>query len=584
MSPRASRLAFAALCVVHAGLLIGVSWHNFVTADEGAFLACGVNHWRTGTYHGYRVNPPLVRMIAAAPLFAAGFEWQGEFGEDTPGFRQEFETGHAFAEANASRYLLLLRLARLAGIGWSLLAAWAIWSWASDLYGPGAGLFGACLWCFGPNVFGHASLVTHDIPAASAAVVATYAFWRYLLAPSWAGAAHCGFLLGVAQLVKFTLLGLYVLWPLLALVAAFGKPGYRLRLGHAALVILLSLIVLNAGYEFTGTGKQLGELPFVSRAFTGESLAPGHTGNRFAGTWLGMTPCLVPEDFIRGIDTQRRDFEQFPSWQGAYLRGEWRKEGWWHYYLYGFLVKVPLGSWAAVLLALTLVVSSRPCAEGLAPWLAAAFFLALVSSQTGINHHVRYAFPVLPFAAIAAAGSARPGPRLRVGLAWAFLVLTAASSLSVWPRSLSYFNEAAGGPGNGPAHLLDSNIDWGQDLYHLKEWHDANKEARPLRLALFIGFEPELIGLDGGYAQGMPHPSASEEERKRCGPLPGWYAVSVNRLHGMGGGPIAARGTPHDGHGWFKLFKPVARIGWTIHIYHIRPDEAAEARRFLGLP
>ena len=33
----------------------------------------------------------------------------------------------------------------------------------------------------------------------------------------------------------------------------------------------------------------------------------------------------------------------------SYLRGEWRKEGWWYYYLYGLAMKVPLGVWALAL-------------------------------------------------------------------------------------------------------------------------------------------------------------------------------------------------------------------------------------------
>ena len=36
---------------------------------------------------------------------------------------------------------------------------------------------------------------------------------------------------------------------------------------------------------------------------------------------------------------------------------------------------------------------------------------------------------------------------------------------------------------NGPAHLLDSNIDWGQDLLYLKDWLDKHPQARPLGLA-----------------------------------------------------------------------------------------------------
>src|SRR5437773_734910 len=52
-------------------------------------------------------------------------------------------------------------------------------------------------------------------------------------------------------------------------------------------------------------------------------------------------------------------------------------------------------------------------------------------------------------------------------------------------NSLSYFNEMAGGPENGAAHLLDANIDWGQDLLELKRWCDAHPEARPLYLGYF---------------------------------------------------------------------------------------------------
>ena len=35
------------------------------------------------------------------------------------------------------------------------------------------------------------------------------------------------------------------------------------------------------------------------------------------------------------------------------------------------------------------------------------------------------------------------------------------SSLAIYPHSLSYFNELAGGPTKGHYHLIDSNIDWG---------------------------------------------------------------------------------------------------------------------------
>jgi len=38
------------------------------TWDEVGHLAAGINHWRSGDFAYYRVNPPLVRLIACAPL------------------------------------------------------------------------------------------------------------------------------------------------------------------------------------------------------------------------------------------------------------------------------------------------------------------------------------------------------------------------------------------------------------------------------------------------------------------------------------------------------------------------------------
>ncbi len=53
-------------------------------------------------------------------------------------------------------------------------------------------------------------------------------------------------------------------------------------------------------------------------------------------------------------------------------------------------------------------------------------------------------------------------------LATISLCWLAASSLWIYPHSLSYFNESIGGPLNGPEHLLGSNVDWGQDAAYVK--------------------------------------------------------------------------------------------------------------------
>src|SRR6266446_270885 len=76
------------------------------------------------------------------------------------------------------------------------------------------------------------------------------------------------------------------------------------------------------------------------------------------------------------------------------------------------------------------------------------------------------------------------------------LCWTMASSLYYTPHSLSYFNEIAGGPENGADHLVDSNLDWGQDLFFLKKWYDAHSQARPFYLVYFGAIDPRWVGID----------------------------------------------------------------------------------------
>src|SRR5204862_7823976 len=101
----------------------------------------------------------------------------------------------------------------------------------------------------------------------------------------------------------------------------------------------------------------------------------------------------------------------------------------------------------------------------------------LGSAVPRFNRHLRYARPAAPFLFIWIRRVAIPGGGRRRAVravAWLGLAWSAASSLAVYPHSLSYFNELAGGPGGGHAHFLDSNGDWGQDLFALTDWVDAH--------------------------------------------------------------------------------------------------------------
>ena len=161
----------------------------------------------------------------------------------------------------------------------------------------------------------------------------------------------------------------------------------------------------------------------------------------------------------------------------------------------------------------------------------------------------------------------------------ASLVWAVASSLWVYPHSLSYFNELAGGPANGSTYLVDSNIDWGQDLFYLRDWLKQHPEAKPLKLAYFGYFDPRVAGIEFDLP---PKGETSPEESigphaQEIGPRRGWYAVSVTMMRGYSYSIPDGQGGQH----WFPLnsfvyfqhFRPIARAGWSIYIYHIEPEE-----------
>jgi hypothetical protein len=208
---------------------------------------------------------------------------------------------------------------------------------------------------------------------------------------------------------------------------------------------------------------------------------------------------------------------------------------------------------------------------------ALAVFL-LVSAHTGFSHHFRYVLPWLPFVFIWISKVARAfalGNRAAAVVGGAALVWSVGSSLWVYPHSMSYFNELTGGPLGGHYHLLDSNIDWGQDLFYLKAWQDHHPEARPLHVTCHGRLNPKLFGIEGPEVpQGMGNRlPPSRDELYRMGPQPGWHAISMHCLQGQG-------------HGYLYLLRlrPVAMAGYSIYIYHITLEEANRARRELGLP
>jgi hypothetical protein len=568
-------LIVAGLLAIHAALGISAASQLTATHDEYWHLPIGLLNLKTRRFDFDDLNPPLCRVLAALPLTLTSARtgaWDAH--HDPQGW------GDLFIAENPERYQHWFTLSRSMIVLLSVAGGLILAIWARNLFGDGAGLLAALLWTFEPNLIAHGSVVTTDMGAAAFFVFTLYAVWRFAQQPNWRRALVFGGLLGLAQLAKFTSLVLYpISITVFVLVATFERPAGNpppegaprpriLKLTAMWLAALaVSLIVLNAGYFFRGSFGKVETYAFQSAALK-------RAATDFSA--LGRMPVPLPRDYLTGLDHQRQIMEQKHP---VFLDGQWSEDGFPGYYAWAMFYKLPHALQLLSLLVLFWVVmpGSRPRRlVTQATILLPAIVVLAVAESSPMQLGIRYVLPMLPFIILFASQAAgwldfKMFP-LRT---MATILLAAAMVLSVrfHPEHLSYFNELAGGPLGGREHLLDSNLDWGQDLGGLRNYLDAHPGRganNEIELAYFGTVPPTALGIRYQIPPGND-------------PQPGRFAVSVNFEQGR---PHWVR-TP-DGKiqpvnigqfSYFGAFQPVAHIGYSIDVFELTDRDVAEWRQ-----
>ncbi len=295
------RLLVGLAIITSATLLAYAASQDGPTWDEVGHLPAGISNWHFGNFDLFAVNPPLVRMVAAAPVVASGAEADWTLFHVGKASRSEFLVGCSFIDINRPSFPRLFFLARIASLVFPVIGAIVCVLWAHRLYGIASGVLAGALWAFCPNILAHGHLITPDVGAASLGALANYLFWRWLRESTWKRAAFVGVVLGLAELTKMTWIVLFGLWPALLLAWRWGQPASERTPGQfrqLAFALVLAVYVLNLGYAFEGSFTRLGDFQFVSHALSGNPVEEDKqitTGNRFANSWLGYVPCRSPK-------------------------------------------------------------------------------------------------------------------------------------------------------------------------------------------------------------------------------------------------------------------------------------------------
>jgi len=287
----------------------------------------------------------------------------------------------------------------------------------------------------------------------------------------------------------------------------------------------------------------------------------------------------------------------------AFLRGHLKEGGWWWYSLYVFLIKTPLPLVAAVLIS---VYDELPhftrrgrhaWLQDVPLWLFPVIYWG-ITMWGGMHIGYRHLLPTFPFVyvlvgrTIAHAWSRNRisqttrtklfrlttrigvpnlfgffGPR-RWPRLWITVVLTAWYVLGTWqvyPYTLAYFNELAGGPANGYRHVVDSNLDWGHSFKALAQYM-RQEEIEEVSLSYWTWVDPALYGVR--YTPLPPAPQTEKVHFPSFAPPAGVYAISATTLQGI---------LLHDTnlYEWFRHQPPIAQPGYGLLVYRVEQSTPA---------
>ncbi len=513
--------AVAGLCVVHFVLAVTSVLHKSNTYDELAHLTRGYSYRLTDDFRLGPPHPPLAHYWASLPGAGEAIKFPRL---DQPAWHESdvWTIGREFFYyknlGNAAIIDSLLWSGRAMIALWSVALGLLVFFWSRRLFGTAGGLLSLTLFAFSPTMLAHGRLVTTDCAVALFFLCSLGTIWWMLHRISPASVALSAASLACLFLAKMSAVliipvGIVLLAIRLVnrepLVVSLGRlrREIRSRLGKAgccAAVMAIWIVVVYAAI-------------WGAYGFRYDAMR-----NAVAGQDRFFSPNGVPEGKtiwehqLRGLDHLKpvigwlREHRVFPEayiysavfssqtarGRNAFLNGQINITGFRWYFPYTFLVKTPLPLFGLLALAAGAPFVRKRTTAGQEPGEASrghrvlrflyrsspllvffvVYWAASLRSNLNIGHrHVMPTYPVLFILCGACAAWLGASSRWVRGLVPAMCGLFILASLSIYPDYLAYFNWTIGGPDKAYYHLVDSSLDWGQDLPGLAAYLDRRK-------------------------------------------------------------------------------------------------------------
>jgi hypothetical protein len=535
--------------------MLAVVRRKNITVDEIVMIPSAYYHLAAGNFQLVNEHPPLAKFLAATPLLLI-----------QPNEPQPPEVMR-FWEDNSANFETISFWARVPMILCTIALGILIFIIARNLFGPRAAVFAVALFSFEPTVLAHGRVVQTDVPAALGYLLFFFVLYWYLRKPSWRRAAALGGATALAILAKFSML---LTAPILLVVA--GALWWRaprkqqdrsMFLKHAALVMLVVLISINAAYFFHRRSLNGEDVYWAQKSFPANSAAVLRT--------VRTASFVVPTDFVMGIFWQVwHNNEGHP----ASLLGQYSRTGWWYYFPVAFALKTTLPFLLLSLVSLawaTYQFARKRDPRFLALLLPFVIYTGFVLFSH-INIGVRYYLPAFPFLFILGGAfldsllKVKHVRALAVAIVCGVFVWIGIETARTFPNHLTYMNQLAS---NHPHwwYLSDSNVEWGEDAKGLATYLRERGETRVQTAFLGDFVTLHFYGMD---SISLISPAAGEPEPTR------YAAVGASFLNGSTTPEYFLRGEwPSDSRrvNFFDEFRrriPEAVIGNSIYVYRMQ--------------
>jgi len=499
--------------------------------------------------------PPLAKEISAMPWLI----WNPELDPGHP----SWERGDSAPFANyaffygpnrplAWKLLLASRLTLfLLGPGVILVVV----LWARRVHGPPGALIAMALGAFCPSFVGYSAVVGTEMALAFFVISSAYCLYRFHAAGGGAAFFYgAAFSMGAAMATHYS--GMWVIPVILFLTVT--RHGFWRGAWEFAAMMFFALATVWACYFFE-IKPLLAGLPEVGEKIDAvrrlaQTLFPADRSIQefFVIEALGR-PIPLASWFLGLLGIVKSQ----PVDMFHFFMGKWRTAQVWYYDVFSFFVKTTIPFLALlgwrVMAGLRKRPSDSPKKEKRKDLPARDYLLLIplflvastVLDKQGLG--IRALIPIMPFLWIWIGGLWPKGgsPVIRRWII-ALLVLHALSSLYRFPNNIAYFNELAGGPGNGYRIARANNLERGQEVRNLGEFI-KKQGIKKIRARLFGTNDPALYGMEWAPVK----PEEFREPRKEV------YAISVYYL---------------DDFKWTYHVKPMAKIGHVIWVYDMREE------------